>query len=77
MMSDKIVRWLPVIISVLVIIASVAAVWGSLDVRVARNETDIECCINQISDIEQAVPQIQADLEWIKRTLTRMENGNE
>ncbi|MCK5018784.1 MAG: hypothetical protein KAS32_17105 [Candidatus Peribacteraceae bacterium] len=73
-MTERIFRWLPVLISVLVAITTVAVAWGSLGARVSGNESDIESNKERISEVEQAVPQIQTDLEWIREALVRIEN---
>ena len=68
-MTERTFRWLPVYISILVVVVTVAVAWGSLGARVSATENQIDCNNDRISEVEHAIPQIQTDLEWIKTAL--------
>ena len=67
--SEKIWRWVKILIPIILVLASVVYGYGRLNHRVETIETDIV----KVSENEKAIVGLTKDVEYIKQTVDRIE----
>ena len=72
-MTDK---WIvsKVIVPVLLGLLAIAVAWGAYGEVLSSTQKQVEENTEDIRTLEQAIPRIDTNIEWIKETLTQM-NG--
>ena len=67
--SEKIWRWVKILIPIILVLASVVYGYGRLNHRVETIETEIV----KVSENEKAIVGLTKDVEYIKQTVDRIE----
>jgi peptidoglycan hydrolase CwlO-like protein len=60
---------LSIVLKWLIVIISAVFAWGTVYGKLDNTSLTVEKHENRISALEQVVPSIQTDIEWIKKTV--------